>query len=232
MHFFTEQDLTDETQAVLSGGSAHHLIHVLRARTGDRIELSDGCGRTYACTLKEVSEGQAKLSVDSEIQESRELPAQITLYQGLPKGDKMALIIQKAVELGADRIVPVLMERSVARPDAKAAAHKRQRWQKIAEAAAKQCGRDVIARVQPVCSFDEAVRKASEEKHFILPYECAGDMEYTRRRISQIRMVCGRSMRSRRYCAVSRVWTGRRKSIWRRPGAMPICMPAGRGSDG
>ncbi len=191
MHFFTEQDLTGAETVCLEQDNAHHLIHVLRAHAGEKVEISDKCGRTYSCTLTDTAVGRAFLSVDSEIVRDRELPSRVTLYQGLPKGDKMALIIQKAVELGVSRIVPVLMSRSIARPDKKSAARKAERWQKIAESAAKQCGRAVIPEVTPVTGYEEALREASGEDRFILPYECAEGMDRSRRIFSELAQARG-----------------------------------------
>ena len=186
MHFFTEQDLTGAAEVLLDGPAAHHMIHVLRAHPGEKAEISDSRGRIYDCTLIGIREDGAMLSVDREIQKNRELPSRITLYQGLPKGDKMSLIIQKAVELGVGRIAPVIMERSVARPDRKSAAHKLQRWQKIAASAAEQCGRAVIPEVLPVRAFDEVLGEAAEADRFLLPYECAEGMERTRSLFSDL----------------------------------------------
>ncbi len=186
MHFFTEQDLSEAASVVLSGESAHHLLHVLRIRPGEIIELSDACGRTYRCQLTGTSQEGAVFSVEGEIEKNRELPCRITLFQSLAKGDKMAFVIQKAVELGVARIVPVITERTVARPDHKGAAHKRERWQKIAQSAAKQCGRAVIPEVDPVVMFDDALEDAAASDHFLFPYECAEGMTRSREVFNRI----------------------------------------------
>ena len=180
MVFFTDQDLTRADTVTLRGESAHHLLHVLRARAGERIDLSDASGRTYRCTLIQSGEDSALFSVDDEIEKDRELPCTVTLFQSIAKGEKMSFVIQKSVELGVDRIVPVVTRRTVVRPDSKGAAHKRERWQKIAEAAAKQCGRARIPEISAVASFDEALRQASLSDVFIFPYECAEGMSRTR----------------------------------------------------
>ena len=158
----------------------HHLLHVLRADIGDMIEVSDACGRTYACTILETEDKTAVCSVDREIELNRELSCEITLFQSIAKGEKMDWVIQKAVELGATRIVPMITGRTIVRPDPKGASHKVQRWSRIAESAAKQCGRAVIPEISEVTMFPEAVSQASSCDWFIFPYECAEGMAYSR----------------------------------------------------
>ena len=118
--------------------------------------------------------------------EDTELPVEVTLYQGLPKGDKMEFIIQKCVELGVSRIVPVEMARSVVKLDKKKEEAKRKRWQGISESAAKQSKRMIVPEIGPVLSYKEAVAEAASMDLFLLPYEDseslsgAGGMELTR----------------------------------------------------
>ena len=186
MHFFTEQDLSHASSVTLKGDDAHHLIHVLRARCGEQAELSDACGRTYLCTVESLTGGEVRFAVGGKIEGDRELPASVTLYQSIVKGDKMDLIIQKAVELGTARIVPVITGRTVARPDEKSARRKQERWQKIAASAAEQCGRARIPEVAPVCPFDEALLEAERADRFLFPYECASGMDQTRSVLTEI----------------------------------------------
>ncbi|MBQ1394808.1 MAG: 16S rRNA (uracil(1498)-N(3))-methyltransferase [Lachnospiraceae bacterium] len=180
MHFFTDDDLTGAEKVYLDEGNTHHLVHVLRADIGDKIEVSDACGRTYACTILETEDKTAVCSVDHEIKSNRELSCDITLFQSIAKGEKMDWVIQKAVELGATRIVPMITGRTIVRPDPKGASHKVQRWSRIAESAAKQCGRAVIPEISEVTMFPEAVSQASSCDWFIFPYECAEGMAYSR----------------------------------------------------
>ena len=186
MHFFTDDDLTEAGKVYLDEDNTHHLLNVLRAGIGDQLEVSDACGRTYSCTILETESKAAVCSVDREIERNRELPCGITLFQSVAKGDKMDWVIQKAVELGVTRIVPVITGRTIARPDAKSAAHKVQRWSRIAESAAKQCGRAVIPEVSEVIMFPEAVSQAALCDRFIFPYECAAGMEHTREVFSSV----------------------------------------------
>ena len=180
MHFFTDDDLTGAEKVCLDEENTHHLLNVLRAAVGDQIEMSDACGRTYSCTILETKDKTAVCSVDHEIEQNRELPCKITLFQSIAKGDKMDWVIQKAVELGVTRIVPMITGRTIARPDPKSAAHKVKRWNRIAESAAKQCGRAVIPGISEVVMFPEAVSQASSCDWFIFPYECAEGMGHTR----------------------------------------------------
>lgn len=164
----------------MAGDDAHHLLHVLRAEIGSTAEITDACGRTYLCALREASGDSAVFSVEEELALVRELPCRITLYPCLAKSDKMAMIVQKATELGVGRIIPVISARTVARPDEKGAAHKRARWAKIAEAAAKQCGRTKIPEIGPILPIEEAAQQAGEDEFFLLPYECAEDKGETK----------------------------------------------------
>ena len=186
MHFFTGEDLTEAKKVYLVEEDTHHLLNVLRAGIGDQIEVSDACGRTYSCTILETEDKTAVCSVDHEIEQNRELSCDITLFQSIAKGEKMDWVIQKAVELGVTRIVPMITGRTIARPDPKSAAHKTQRWSRIAESAAKQCGRAVIPEIGEVVMFPEALSQAKSCDCFIFPYECAAGMAYSREIFSSI----------------------------------------------
>ncbi len=186
MHFFTDDDLTGAHKVYLDEGNTHHLLHVLRAEIGDKIEVSDACGRTYSCTILEAEDKEAVCSVDHEIEFNRELPCEITLFQSVAKGEKMDWVIQKAVELGVTRIVPMITGRTIVRLDQQGAAHKVQRWSRIAESAAKQCGRALIPEIGKVVMFPEAVTQAASCDCFLFPYECAAGMAYSREVFSSV----------------------------------------------
>lgn len=115
------------------------------------------------------------------------LPIRIYLFQGLPKNDKMELIIQKAVELGVDAIIPVEMNRCVVKLDDKKKKSKTERWQAIAESAAKQSKRTSIPEVHNVMTYKQALAKASELDVFMVPYECKDGMESTRNALAKIK---------------------------------------------
>ena len=138
--FFVPMEKIFENTAEIIGDDVNHIKNVLRMGTGERIMITDGRGTDYHCIICDIGPDRVLLDIEKKEPVRTELPVEIVLFQGLPKADKMELIIQKAVELGAARIVPVRTRRSVVRLDDKKAEKKRQRWQGIAEAAAKQSG--------------------------------------------------------------------------------------------
>lgn len=167
--FFQKNDIS-RGQVQLFGEDEKHIKTVLRAREGEEITLCDGEGMDYQCRIASLERG-VLLDILSQRVCETEPKTKITLYQGLPKADKMELIIQKCVELGVDRIVAVSTERAIVKLDKKEA-KKLERWQKIAEAAAKQSGRGKIPEIgQQVLKFKEAVAEAKELDGAIIPYE-------------------------------------------------------------
>lgn len=187
--FVDKSQIIEETGlAYITGADVNHICHVLRMKAGEQFYVTDGESQgKYLCALKEATEEQVICEILRNVTESSEFPCEIVLYQGLPKADKMELIIQKAVELGASRIVPVAMKRSVVKLDAKKAEAKISRWQGIAEAAAKQSKRDVIPKIDKLMTLKEALKEASELEVSLMPYENAEGMEATRRLLGGIR---------------------------------------------
>lgn len=168
--FFFDQNDISGGQVCLSGENEKHIKTVLRAREGEEVTLCDGAGMDYQCRIVSLEKGVLLDILSKEACET-EPKTEITLYQGLPKADKMELIIQKCVELGIDRIVAVSTERAIVRLDKKEE-KKLERWQKIAEAAAKQSGRGKIPEVcGRVLKFKEAVEEAAKLDGAIIPYE-------------------------------------------------------------
>ena len=167
--FFHKNDIS-RGQVQLFGEDEKHIKTVLRAREGEELTLCDGEGMDYQCRIASLERGVLLDILSKEVCET-EPKTKITLYQGLPKADKMELIIQKCVELGVDRIVAVSTERAIVKLDKKES-KKLERWQKIAEAAAKQSGRGKIPEIgQQVLKFKEAVAEAKELDGAIIPYE-------------------------------------------------------------
>lgn len=167
--FFNKNDIS-RGQVQLFGEDEKHIKTVLRAREGEEVTLCDGEGMDYQCRIASLERGVLLDVLSKEVCET-EPKTKITLYQGLPKADKMELIIQKCVELGVDRIVAVSTERAIVKLDKKET-KKLERWQKIAEAAAKQSGRGKIPEIgQQVLKFKEAVAEAKELDGAIIPYE-------------------------------------------------------------
>ena len=140
-HFFVTPDQVKEERVYIEGSDVNHMKNVLRMRVGEEVMISDGNNQTYRCAVQEYGEDIAILKIMERGLVDTELPSNIYLFQGLPKQDKMELIVQKAVELGVYQVVPVATKRCVVKLDDKKAAKKVDRWQQIAESAAKQAGR-------------------------------------------------------------------------------------------
>lgn len=178
----------DDKSVIINGPDVNHIKNVLRMRVGEEISVSNGQdGREYRCGIAEFREDSIRCELRFVKEDGVELPVQVTLFQGLPKGDKMELIIQKAVELGVYEIVPTAMKRCVVKLDERKAAAKTQRWQSIAEAAAKQSRRGLIPKVSPVMSMAQALDAAADMEVKLIPYELESGMERTRELLSGIR---------------------------------------------
>lgn len=188
--FFVEpaQINIDDKHVIIIGSDVNHIKNVLRMRPGEELSVSNGVdGREYRCGIEALEEDRVVCGLRFVKEENVELPARVFLFQGLPKGDKMELIVQKSVELGVYEIVPVASRRCVVKLDDRKAAARTARWQGIAEAAAKQSRRGIIPRVREVMGFREAVRMASDMDVRLIPYEFARGMERTRRILEGIR---------------------------------------------
>lgn len=178
----------NDKSVTIVGPDVNHIKNVLRMKEGEELDVCTGQdGKVYRCGIAAFEEGQIKCELRFVKEDDVELPVKIYLFQGLPKGDKMELIIQKAVELGVYRIIPVTTKRCVVRLDEAKAAAKVKRWQGIAEAAAKQSRRGVIPEVSPVMSFSQALDLASDKDVRLIPYEFAEGMEETRELIGGIK---------------------------------------------
>ena len=158
-----------------------HIDHVLRMKKGEKMVLCcQEKRREYLCEIEEFHPESIRTRILDIQGESRELPAKIVLFQGLPKSDKMDWIIQKAVELGASEIVPVATKRAIVKLDGKKAEKKRQRWSEIAKGAASQSKRGVIPEVKPVLSFPEAIEYGKTLDFCLIPYEDAKGIAHSR----------------------------------------------------
>lgn len=172
--FFTDALRFDEDikQAVIDGEDGRHISRSLRMRIGEALTVSDGSGYDYDGEIEEISGDVVTVRLLAQYKNQSEPTLRVTLYPGMPKGDKLELVVQKATEMGACGITPVLTDRSVSRPDAKSAAKKQDRLQRIALEAAKQSGRGAVPQVGTMTSFKEAVQNAKGTK--ILFYEGGG----------------------------------------------------------
>ena len=183
-----EQINTNDKSVIITGSDVNHIKNVLRMKVGEELSVSNGQdGCEYRCGIVGIDTDSIRCELRFIKEDGVELPVKVTLFQGLPKSDKMETIIQKAVELGAYEIVPVETKRCVVKLDEKKAKAKTVRWRNIAEAAAKQSKRGIIPNVEPPMSFSDALKYASDMEIRLIPYELAQDMEHTRKILSNIR---------------------------------------------
>lgn len=185
--FFVEKEQIGEKMIRIVGSDVNHIRNVLRMKPGEEILISDGEKKEYHCEIKTLDPEYVEAGIMFVKEEGLELPSKVYLFQGLPKNDKMELIIQKAVELGVYAVVPVATKRAVVKLDDKKEAKKLTRWQSISESAAKQAKRLIIPEVMPVMSFKEAVAFSQTMDVRLMPYELAENMAYTRQVLSQIK---------------------------------------------
>ena len=179
-HFFVTPDQVDEQNIYIKGSEVKHMRNELLKKTGGQVEISDGNNLKYLCEIVDYETDKAVLKILERRKADTELSSKLYLFQGLPKSDKMELIVQKAVELGAYEIVPVATKRCVVKLDAKKAEKKVERWNSIAESAAKQAGRSIIPEVSEVMSYQAALRMVKELDVVLIPYELAEGMEETK----------------------------------------------------
>lgn len=185
-HFFVTPEQVREDNIIIEGSDVNHIKNVLRMKVGEELEISDGDNKKYLCEIASMSSDEVCAMIKTELKVDTELPSKIYLFQGLPKSDKMELIVQKAVELGVYEIIPVATKRAVVKLDDKKASKKIERWQAIAESGAKQSGRNVIPEVKNVMAFKEAVQYAKSLDILLVPYELAEGMSETKALISTI----------------------------------------------
>jgi len=187
-HFFVEPEQIQDKEIIITGSDVNHIKNVIRLKVGDEISISNGIdGRDYRCGIAQITEDEVRCELRFIKEDGVELPVKVCLFQGLPKGDKMELIVQKSVELGAYQVIPVATKRAVVKLDAKKAKKKVERWQQIAVSAAKQAGRGIIPEVGEVCTYAQALKQAEELDVVLIPYELAKGMEETKQIIAGIR---------------------------------------------
>ena len=171
--FFTEpQNICGDTAYIFE--DAAHITKVLRMELGDEVLIFDGSGYEYTSKLTEVNRERCTAEILSKEFSAQEPQTKVTVFQGIPKSGKMDSIIQKSVELGVYSIVPVVMDRCVSKLDKKAATEKPKRWNKIAQEAAKQCGRGILPKVEEPIDFKDAVKRMSQLELALMPYEMLG----------------------------------------------------------
>ncbi len=186
-HFFVAPEQIGEKEIRIVGSDVNHIRNVLRMNPGEQITVSSGEGKKeYRCEISRIEEDHVTAKIMWAQDADTELPSKICLFQGLPKSDKMELIIQKAVELGVYEIVPMATKRAVVKLDAKKAQAKVKRWNAISESAAKQSKRMIVPEIKPVMTFGEAVAYAGRYDKKLIPYELAEGMEKTREIFAEI----------------------------------------------
>ena len=184
--FYVSADQLAEKEVFISGGDVNHIKNVLRLEVGDWIVACDGNGTDYVSRIQSICSDEVVASIEKVQPTGTELPVRITLFQGMPKKDKLELIIQKAVELGACEIVPVMTKRTVVKLSEEKKINKRlERWQSIAYAAAKQCDRGIIPTVHTPVSYEEALAMADQLDYNVIPYELQTGMEEARKIVNQ-----------------------------------------------
>ena len=184
-NFFVDENARAGDSFRISGKDYNHICNVLRMQVGDTFLVSCD-GISCLCRLEHMESDAVVAEIVEEDYRNTELPVRFYLFQGLPKGDKMELIIQKTVELGVAGIIPVEMSRCVMKLDEKKKKSRRERWQAIAESAAKQSKRNVIPEVSDVMTYKQAMSKVAELDLFLVPYENERGMAATREALSRI----------------------------------------------
>lgn len=170
--FFIDKESISGDNIDITGEDVAHIRKVLRMRTGEKLIACDNDGTDFECEIAEISDKHVTVKILKSWKSENEAPIRVTLFQGIPKSDKMDFIIQKCVELGIDTIVPVKTERTVVRfENAKDEAKKQQRWQKIAVEAAKQCNRGRLPEVSNPVDFNAALEMAGVNDLVLIPYE-------------------------------------------------------------
>lgn len=186
--FFIEENQLAGDKISILGSDVNHIKNVLRMKAGERVRVSiSDSGRSFFGTIENLLEEEVLVHIEKEDEAGTELANRIFLFQGLPKGDKMELIIQKAVELGVYEIIPVAMKNCVVKLDEKKAAGKVKRWQAISESAAKQSKRTLIPEIQMPMTWKNALEKAKELDIVLVPYENERGMDATREVLHSIK---------------------------------------------
>lgn len=185
-NFFVENTAKKDGRYFIAGADYNHIKNVLRMNMGEQFLVS--CeGVSDLCELESIESDTVVAKIIKTNYQSTNLPINIHLFQGLPKSDKLELIIQKAVELGVATVTPVSMKRSIVKIDDKKKKSKRERWQAIAEAAAKQSKRTAVPEVCDILSYKEFIARAKELDLLLVPYECADGMSATKAALSEIK---------------------------------------------
>jgi 16S rRNA (uracil1498-N3)-methyltransferase len=186
--FYVEQNQIGDKDIIITGPDVNHIKNVLRMKPGEKIIICNGQGKDFYCIIEDESDGKITANITEFRETETELEGKIYLFQGIPKKDKMELIIQKAVELGVYEIIPVMTKRTVVKlEDKKKELKKVERWQSIATSAAKQSNRGIIPVVTETKTLKEALKIADTMDFKLIPYENAKDIQITKEIIGNIK---------------------------------------------
>ena len=170
--FFVESDSIKQNNINIGGKDVNHIKNVLRKKIDDEIIICDALkSKDYLCKISEFDEDKIICRIEEELETEVESNINVTIFQGLPKADKMELIIQKSVELGVVEITPVEMKRCVVKLNEKEKSKKIERWQKISEVAAKQCGRSIIPQINNIISVQDICNLCDKYDIVLVAYE-------------------------------------------------------------
>ena len=175
--FFVNQEQILNNEIKIMGEDVNHIKNVLRKKVEDKIEVcNQETGDTYLCEIEQLDDNEILTKIIEKLNET-ETNIKIDIYQGLPKAEKMELIIQKSVELGVNSIIPISLKRCVVKLEGKDQNKKIERWQKIAESAAKQCGRNIIPKIGNIIKIKQFEELSKNYDSLIVAYE--NEKEYT-----------------------------------------------------
>lgn len=170
--FFVKNSQVNDNKIIIIGEDVNHIKNVLRKNIGDTLEICDkDNSKNYLTNILELDKDQIICDIMQELNTNTESNVFINVFQGLPKSDKMELIIQKSIELGASKITPVAMKRCVVKLSGKDEEKKITRWQKISEVASKQCGRNIIPKIENVCTIKDICDNISKYDVVLVAYE-------------------------------------------------------------
>ncbi len=185
-NFFSDENMRQGNSYLITGSDYNHIKNVLRMNIGDKFLVSEN-GKSHLCVIEKIENDTVIAKITEENYNDTSLGINIFLFQGLPKADKMELIIQKCVELGVTGIIPVEMANCVVKLEEKKKASKVARWQAISESAAKQSKRNIIPKIYDVMTYKNAIKMAEELDIIIVPYENEKGMTATKETLKKLK---------------------------------------------
>lgn len=169
--YFIQSRSVQDDRITLTGELAHHLRDVLRCRPGETLDLADEKRNRYHVSVDQITKQQIRAKILQKDAPSAQPAFPVTLAQAILKGKKMDWVIQKSAELGVTTLMPIVTERTIARPKSERESHQTERWQAIAQEAAQQCGRLDIPDIKPVAALDDLLKNPPEASMKLVPWE-------------------------------------------------------------